>query len=180
MRVTQTISIGTLRINSMSNSSIVQIGTSGAVKTRSEEITEVIPQQEANQKLEKKIYDNVKPHLAKEGIPTQKQPPGVSDTGWSSTAPEQKSTGNGAGGGDGSQPITGASSGAAHGDIGTEGSSNGIGKGNSDAGSAGNGYGVGNDSNSWYVDGNGQGVSNGAGRRRDVTTDAAKRGKTRT
>jgi hypothetical protein len=71
MRVTQTISIGKLSINSMSNSSILQVGASGAIKTRSEEITEVLSQQQADQKLEQKVTQAVEPILKKEGLPVE-------------------------------------------------------------------------------------------------------------
>jgi spore germination protein PB len=69
MRVTQKISIGSIRINSMSNTSIVQIGTSGAIKARSETTTEEVTQEVADQKVEKKIEKAVKPELKKEGLP---------------------------------------------------------------------------------------------------------------
>lgn len=71
MRVTQTISIGQLRINSMSNSSILQVGTSGAIKARSEELTEVIPQQQADQKIEGKVTQELKPMMEPEGLPVE-------------------------------------------------------------------------------------------------------------
>ncbi|MGZ4112931.1 MAG: spore germination protein GerPB [Tumebacillaceae bacterium] len=164
MRVTQTISIGTLRINSMSNSSIVQIGTSGAVKTRSEEITEVIPQTEANQKLEDKIYKSVKPKLKKEGIPTAQQPiNGTGAGGGGSTAQTGTSTGKN---GNGSKPIT-SNGGTAYGDIGTQGDPSNAGQGNGKAGSGsgngtstGSGFGTSNGTGS--ESGGGSGVSNGA------------------
>ena len=77
MRVTQTISIGSLRINSMSNTSILQIGTSGSMKSRSESINEYIPQAEANQKLEGKIDKELKKEMPKEGLPVEPpRPPG--------------------------------------------------------------------------------------------------------
>jgi spore germination protein PB len=69
MRVTQKISIGSIRINSMSNTSIVQIGTSGAIKARSETTTEEVTQEVADQKMEKKIEKAVKPELQKDGLP---------------------------------------------------------------------------------------------------------------
>lgn len=75
MRVTQKISIGTLRINSMSNSSIVQVGTSGSIKSHAEDIKEYIPQQQAEQKLENKITKEVKPILNKEGLPVEEAAP---------------------------------------------------------------------------------------------------------
>jgi spore germination protein PB len=77
MRVTQTISIGSLRINSMSNTSILQIGTSGSMKSRSESINEYIPQAEANQKIEGKIDKELKKEMTKEGLPVEPpRPPG--------------------------------------------------------------------------------------------------------
>ena len=71
MRVTQTISIGSLRINSMSNTSILQIGTSGSMKSRSENINEYIPQAQADQKIEGKIDKELKKELPKEGLPVE-------------------------------------------------------------------------------------------------------------
>jgi hypothetical protein len=75
MRVNQSISIGSIRINSMSNTSIVQIGASGAIKARSEDITEQVSQTTADKKLEQKITKEVKPLLEAEGIPVG--PPGT-------------------------------------------------------------------------------------------------------
>ncbi|MCX7570034.1 hypothetical protein OS242_08655 [Tumebacillus sp. DT12] len=89
MRVTQKISIGTLRINSMSNSSIVQVGTSGSIKSHAEDIKEYIPQQQAHQKLESKITKEVKPILNKEGLPVKEAAP----------FPPNAGTGNGMGDG---------------------------------------------------------------------------------
>ncbi|HEU4964360.1 MAG TPA: spore germination protein GerPB [Bacilli bacterium] len=74
MRVTQTISIGSLKVNSMSNSSILQIGASGAIKARSEDIKEIIPQSQADQTMEGIVTKEVKPILEKEGLPVE--PPG--------------------------------------------------------------------------------------------------------
>lgn len=79
MRITQTISIGRLTINTMSNSSVLQVGASGAIKAHSETITENIPQPVADQKLEKKITKEVKPILNKEGLPVE--PPGTGPNG---------------------------------------------------------------------------------------------------
>ncbi|ARU61628.1 hypothetical protein CBW65_11845 [Tumebacillus avium] len=74
MRVNQTIRIGSLSVNTMSNSSILQIGTSGAIKARSEEITEQITQAQANQVVEDKIHKEIAPILNAEGLPPEMQP----------------------------------------------------------------------------------------------------------
>jgi spore germination protein PB len=107
MRVTQTISIGTLRINSMSNSSIVQIGTSGAMKARSEEITEQVTPSQADKAVENKITKEIKPMLKKEGLPVepptpQQQAGGTqADTGQPGGTSQQASNGSGATNGSG-------------------------------------------------------------------------------
>ncbi|TCP55666.1 spore germination GerPB [Tumebacillus sp. BK434] len=77
MRVNQTIRIGSLTVTGMSNSSIVQIGTSGAIKARSEQITEQITQQQADQTVEDKIHQEIEPMLNAEGLPVspEKQRP---------------------------------------------------------------------------------------------------------
>jgi len=73
MRVQQRISIGTLRINSMSNSSIIQIGASGSMKARAKEINEYVPASEANQKIEGQIQQAVQPLMQEQGLLTEDQ-----------------------------------------------------------------------------------------------------------
>ena len=96
MRVTQTISIGSLRINSMSNTSILQIGTSGSMKSRSENINEYIPQAQADQKLEGKIDKELKKELPKEGLPVEPpRPPGPQNGTTPSASPYAPPPGEG-------------------------------------------------------------------------------------
>ncbi len=71
MRVNQTIKIGTIQINAMSSSSVLQIGTSGAVKARSETITEEVTPTQAEQMLEDQIHSQIEPELKKEGLPIE-------------------------------------------------------------------------------------------------------------
>ncbi|PWK05041.1 spore germination protein GerPB [Tumebacillus permanentifrigoris] len=89
MRVTQTISIGSLRINSMSNSAIFQVGTSGAIKARSEDIKEYVTPAQADKKLESKVTKELKPHFKKEGLPLE-APGGTAGT--ASPKDQQKET----------------------------------------------------------------------------------------
>lgn len=107
MRVTQKISIGTLRINSMSNSSIVQVGTSGSIKSHAEDIKEYIPQQQAHQKLESKITKEVKPILNKEGLPVEEAAPLPANGQSGQAGQSSSSAGSGAanGTGDGYSPV---------------------------------------------------------------------------
>lgn len=81
MRVNQKISIGSIRINSMSNSSIVQIGASGAIKARSEDITEQVDQATATKKMEKKVIQEVMPLMEQQGLRVTKSAEGGTDNG---------------------------------------------------------------------------------------------------
>jgi spore germination protein PB len=71
MRVNQTIRIGKIEINSLTNSSILQIGTSGAIKAQSEQIDEHISQQQADEVVENKIHSEIEPMLREEGLPIE-------------------------------------------------------------------------------------------------------------
>lgn len=71
MRVTQTISIGSLRINAMSNSSILQVGTSGAIKSHTEDIKEYVSPTQAETYTEGKITKELSPMFKKEGLPVE-------------------------------------------------------------------------------------------------------------
>jgi len=71
MRVTQSIKIGNLRINSMSSSSILQIGTSGAIRARSQEAKEQVTPAQAEQKLEGMITNSLQPLMEPQGLPVE-------------------------------------------------------------------------------------------------------------
>ncbi|ASS76386.1 hypothetical protein CIG75_16445 [Tumebacillus algifaecis] len=69
MRVNQTIRIGSITVNTMTSSSILQIGSSGAIKARAEVITEQVTEQQAHEILENKIHQELEPILKQEGLP---------------------------------------------------------------------------------------------------------------
>lgn len=92
MRVTQTISIGSLRINTMSNSSILQVGASGSMQARAKEIREFVTPAQAEQKLETIVSKELNPIFEKEGLPLED----VNHSPTSTTPPPANGSGEGA------------------------------------------------------------------------------------